>query len=69
MLVEDLNTVSPSLTSSQACSVLSRSLADVRQEHARLLGWKQEPLFGTMCLWFLWVPPVNVEETCLHNLS
>ena len=49
MFVEDPNTVSPSLTSSQACSVLSRSLADVRQDHARLLGWKQEPLLGAMC--------------------
>lgn len=30
----------------QACSVLSRSLADVRQEHARLLGWKQDTAEG-----------------------
>ena len=41
--------------------MLSRSLADVRQEHARLLGWKQEPLLWAVYLGFVRAPLVNVE--------
>eukprot|EP00439_Symbiodinium_sp_Y106_P036975 s1413_g4.t1 len=54
----------------QACSVLSRSLADVRQEHARLLGWKQEPL-----LWAVTDRPfgfaldLSSAAGRLHNMS
>lgn len=42
LLARKESTALAAVDGQQACSVLSRSLADVRQEHARLLGWKQD---------------------------